>query len=114
MGDKRQEGTFLPWAASTTAKYDKSARRRPEERRLGMVDWVLEDTVPTKSPPRGWRKIAMDLLQDNNCNSSQTVVKGANSRNRGRSDSISSTKLNLTYAKPPDVSPTEPDAASPV
>ena len=109
-GDKHRKNTFLRRAASTSAKYDKSARRRLEQRQLGTANWVLEETAPVKSPPRGWRQMAMDLFQGNNSNPGQTVVKRANSRKRERSDSISSTKSVLTYAPPPEVSPTEPDA----
>ncbi|PUU82903.1 hypothetical protein B9Z19DRAFT_1120009 [Tuber borchii] len=82
---------FLRRAASTSAKYDKSARRRLVQRRLGTVNSVLEETTPTKSPSR-------------------TVVKRSNSKKRERSNSVSSTKSFLTYATPPEASPTEPDA----
>jgi len=110
-GDRNRKNTFLRRAASTSAKYDKSVRRRLEQRRLGTVDWVLEETAPAKSPPRGWRQIAMDLFQGNNYNPGQAAVKRANSRKRERSDSISSTKSVLTYATPPEVPLIESDAA---
>ena len=44
-GDKHRKNTFLRWAASTRAKYDKSARRRLEQRRLGRLNLVLEETL---------------------------------------------------------------------
>ena len=109
-GDRHRKNTFLRRAASTGAKYDKSARRRLEQRRLGAVNWVLEETVPTKSPPRGWRQMAMDLFQGNNYNSGQVGVKRASSRKSERSDSMSSTKSALIYTTPPEVSPIKPDA----
>ncbi|CUS14992.1 unnamed protein product [Tuber aestivum] len=115
FADSRQgKSTFLRRAASTSAKYDKMARQRLEQRRLGAVSRVLEETVPPKSPPRGWRQMAMDLFQGGNGNCGQAVVKRVNSRKRERSDSISSTKSVLTYATPPEAPPTEPDAASDV
>ena len=109
-GDRHRKNTFLRRAASTGAKYDKSARRRLEQRRLGAENWVLEETAPTKSPPRGWRQMAMDLFQGNNYNSGQVGVKRANSRKSERSDSMSSTKSALIYTTPPEVSPIKPDA----
>jgi len=93
-------------AASTSAKYGKSARRRLELGRLKTVNWVSEGTALPKSPPRGWRQIAVDLFQGNNCNPGQTVVKRANSGKRERSDS----KSVLTYATPLEVSSTKLDA----
>lgn len=110
--DKNRNNIFLRWAASTSGKYDKMARRRLEQRRLGTVSWVLEETAPTKSPPREWKQIVMYLFQGNDCHPGQTAVKRANSRNRERSDRISSTKPVLTYAAPLEVSPTELDATS--
>ena len=48
----------------------------------------------------------MNLFQDNS-NPGQTVVKRTNSRKR---DSISSARSNLTYATPPEISLTKPEA----
>jgi len=107
-GDRHEKNAFLRRAASTGAKYDKSARQRLEQRRLGAVNWVFEETVPTKSPPRGWRQMAMDLFQGN---PNQANIKRANSRKSERSDSMSSTKSALIYTTPPEVSPIKPDAA---
>ncbi|KAG0633533.1 hypothetical protein HOY80DRAFT_1104625 [Tuber brumale] len=105
--DKHRKNAFLRRASSTGAKYDKTARQRLEQRRLGPVNRVLEESVPPKSPPRGWRQMAMDLFQGNNGNSGQAVVKRADSRKSDRSNSISSTKSALTLTTPPEVSPIE-------
>ena len=85
-------------------KSDKSARRRLELGRLRTANWVSEGTALPKSTPRGWRPIAVDLFQVNNCNPGQRGVKRADSAKRERSDSLSSTKSVLTYATPLEVS----------
>ena len=109
-GHRRRKNKFLEQAASTGAKYDKLSRWRLEQRGLGTVNWVPEDTTPTKSPPR-WRiQTATDPFQGNNRNPGQTVVKRANCRKGDRSDRIFSIKPNFAYATLPEVSPTEPDA----
>ncbi|CAZ83056.1 unnamed protein product [Tuber melanosporum] len=112
--DKHRKNAFLRRASSTGAKYDKTARQRLEQRRSGTVNRVLGETVRPKSPPRGWRQMAMDLFQSNNGNSSQALVKRADSRKSDRSNSISSTKSVLTFATPPEVSPIEPDTTGDV
>jgi len=81
-GDKHRKNTLLQRATSASVKYDKSARGRLEQRRLGTVNWVPEDATLTKSSLRGWRQITMYLFQGNNCNLGQTVFKRANSRKR--------------------------------
>jgi len=53
-GDKHGKNSFMRRAASTGAKYDKPPRRKLEQRKLGTVNLVLEETAPTNSPPRGW------------------------------------------------------------
>jgi len=78
--DKHRKNTFLRQAASTSAKFDNWGRRRLEKRRLRTGNWVHKETAPTKSPPREWRQIAMDLFQVNNCDPGHTVVKGTISR----------------------------------
>ena len=67
-GGKHRKDTLLRRAASTSAKYDRSVRRRLELERLRTVNWVSEGTALPKSPLRGWRQIAVDLFQGNNCN----------------------------------------------
>ena len=83
---------------STSAKYDKSPRWWLDQRKLGTVNWVPEETTPTKSPPRSWRQTATDPFQGNNCKPGQTVVKRANCRKGERSDRLSSIKSNFAYA----------------
>ncbi|PWW77832.1 hypothetical protein C7212DRAFT_362443 [Tuber magnatum] len=112
--NKHGKSTFLRRASSTSAKYDKIPRQRLEQRGLGAIGGVPEETFPPKSPPKGWRQMAMDLFQGNNGNSGQAAVKRANSREGKRSDSISSTKSVLTYATPPEAPPAESDATSDV
>ena len=51
-GDKHRKNTFLRRVTSISPKYDKTARRRLEQRRLGTMNCVLEETAPTKSPLR--------------------------------------------------------------
>jgi len=90
-GGKHRKNAFLRRAASTSAKYDKSSRRRLELGRLGTVNWVSEGTALPKPPPRGWRQIAVGLFRGDDCNPGQTVVRRANSEKKERSNSISST-----------------------
>ncbi|RPA90155.1 hypothetical protein L873DRAFT_1795647 [Choiromyces venosus 120613-1] len=106
---KNRKNAFMRRASSTSAKYDKTARQRLEQRRLGTANRVLEEGMPAKSPPKGWKQMAIDLFQGNTGTSAQ-AIKRANSRKRERSDSISSTKSILTYSTPPEVSPLESDA----
>ena len=112
MGDKHGKNTFLRWAARTSAKYTKSARRRLGKRKLGTGNWVLEDTAPAKAPPRWWRQVAMNIFQGNKCCPGKRVFKGGNSIKREKTDSISSTTSDPRYALQPEVSSSELDATS--
>ena len=54
----------------------------------------------------------MNIYQENKCYPSKTVFKGGNSIKREKTDSISSTTSDPTYALQPEVSSSELDATS--